>query len=347
MPTLKELAFTKENLLKCTGYSANFIDKKKEISLDKILSPAARKLLPKVEGNKTGVLNYCDFSVLYNSKRKVPFLVAYNIDGNDKADQAPRPLFQSDPRIIKEIQLDKTFYSLTKDKIEFEIGHMASNNEMGRGINGKVKAYQTFHFVNSAPQALRLNTGMWRGLESYIIKEAGTVKTNKRINVFTGPLLLDTDPAYLKKPSFKMPLLFFKVIVFMNSGKLYSTAFVISHEKKLIEDNVIKAPSKKTITRGISEQMNFTDYPFKKVFQVNIPFLEKNTGLNFSWPGVKSIVVPEEKKLIEKIKSIGNAQEAKEAIKKRGLTFKPVTTTADVSATELKSQNYLLNIVLP
>ena len=128
------------------------------------------------------------------------------------------------PRIDPSIQLNKDFYKLRKDITEFEIGHMAANDAMAWGKNAndaQIKAYQTFHFPNSVPQAEKLNTGLWRSLESYIIKEAGTVKKNKRISVFTRPLLLPSDPGYIKDHSFQIPLLFYKVIIFMGSGKLY------------------------------------------------------------------------------------------------------------------------------
>jgi len=225
MPTLNELAFAKENLLQCTGYDPKFINNNSNINAEKILSSANKQLLPVVEGNADGILHYTGMSVHYNSKRKVPFFSAYNIDGKEKANATVRPKFRTDPRMKTAQQLDFPFYDLRTDITEFEIGHMASNNEMGRGKDGKLRAYQTFHFTNSVPQAEKLNTGIWKGLETYIITEAATIKNNKRICVFTGPLLKNNDPKYLKDPSFRIPLLFFKVIVFPTTKGIFSTAF--------------------------------------------------------------------------------------------------------------------------
>jgi DNA/RNA endonuclease G (NUC1) len=339
MPTLSALAFDKANLLLCEGYFSDFIDKNTKVSIDNILDDSLKDALPDVEGNKKRFLHYTDFSVLYNAHRKVPFLSAYNINGADKSNQAARPEFRRDPRIRKEIQLNKDFYNLRKDITEFEIGHMASNNEMGRGANGKLKAYQTFHFTNSAPQAEVLNTGLWKGLETYIIDEASTVKGNKKICVFTGPVLNNKDPQYVRDTNFRIPLLFFKVIVFLTPKGLFSTAFVISHEKKMIEDKMFAI---KPRVRGIRPAPGitfFNDYPYKEVFQINIPLLENLTGLNFSWKGVNKVIVPEQKRLIEKIKGIKNAKDAKEEMKGR--------RTRSIAPRNIIPEPGKLNIVLP
>ncbi len=347
MPDLKTLAFDKGNLLKCKGYSPTFISKTKKVNYDHLLSNAMKKLLPDVNGGGAAFLHYTGFSVAYNKKRKVPFFAAYNIDGNDKSDTAPRPRFRPDPRIDPACQLNFPFYDLITDFTEFEIGHMASNSEMGRGADGQLKAYQTFHFTNSAPQAEVLNSGMWQGLEKYIIKEAGSIDQNKKICVFTGPVLTSKDPDYLFDPGgFKVPLLFFKVIIFMRNKKLYSTAFVISHEKKLLEKKMISSGKKVRIVRG-KEPEYFVDYPFKKVFQVNMEFLSRKTGLDFSWPGVTPMVVPKDGKQMEKIKLVGNADDAKRAIRGGHVHATMKVIDSDVTKTELYKQNYTLNMILP
>ena len=347
MASIKDLAFEKASLLLCKGYTPEFIDGKTNIGYLGVLPAALKKDLPKVEGNKKGVLNYTSLSVLYNKKRMVPFFSAYNIDGKEEVNQAARPAFRADPRIASDIQLDKTFYNLVTGFTEFEIGHMASNNEMGRGPDGVLKAFQTFHFTNSAPQAERLNSGLWKGLETYVIREAATVTTNKRISVFTGPVLTSKDPAYVKRTSFRIPLLFFKVVVFMSKKGLYSTAFVMSHEKKMIEDNMFVRPAPtRSLAENLTESGFFNDFTYRRVFQVNIPFLEELSGLKFRWKGVKSIQVPEGKKMLEKIRQVGSAADAQVS---RSALRNPnrIVTTGQPSLTDLKRDNYSLNMVLP
>jgi endonuclease G len=346
-------AFSIETLLHCRGFDTGFIEKKTKLSLDKILSPARRKLLPKVKGNKSKILNYSSLSVLYNSKRRLPFFAACNIDGANKQKNAPKPPFRADPRINEGMQLDKSFYSLKKTgkPTVFQIGHMASNNEMGRGQLGPLQAAQTFHFTNAAPQAGRLNAGLWKGLESYIIKHAATLKDNKRICVFTGPVLASFDPGFKLEPSFKVPLLFFKVIVFPTASGVYSTAFILSHEKKLLNDGMLIDKDKQVLRGPIKdEELFFADYPYKQVFQVNMSELKEVTGLDFSWPNVKQISVPGQKRRMEKIKKVENAKDARAIVRvMRGPldNIKMKTSAKDVTDKELKSNNYFLTMVLP
>lgn len=349
MPSPLQKAFAKETLLACTGYNSTFIDNKTKIDLEKILPAIARKFLPKVEGNKKGILHYTNLSVLYDSLRRVPFVSAYNIDGSAKA-SVKRTVFKPDPRIDTNIQLSQDgFYDLRKDITEFEIGHMAANNEMAWGKQAQLQSYQTFHFPNSAPQAEKLNTGIWKTLETYIINETATIKKNKRICVFTGPVLRKNDPTYVKDADFKIPLLFYKVIVFPAASGIYATAFIMSHEQKMLEQNMF-LPAGKPGLRGIKiTEPAFADFPYKKVFQVNIDFLEKKTGLSFNWKGVKRIPVPNDKNQLKKISKIKDAGDAKKAETQltRGIAPKALALDEELTEKEIKNKNFRLNIILP
>jgi DNA/RNA endonuclease G (NUC1) len=345
-------AFSKETLLTCKGYDELFINRETKISFENILSANLKKNLPKVEGNSKGILNYTSLSVLYDAQRKVPFAAAYNVDGSCKSKTVVRASsFKPDPRIDAGIQLSqKGFYDLRKDITEFEIGHMAANNEMAWGPNAQLQSYQTFHFPNSAPQAENLNTGIWKTLETYIISEAATIKNNKRICVFTGPLLRNNDPVYNKDPSFQIPLLFYKVIIFPTSTGLYSTGFMMSHEQKMIEQNmfVIKPDTAERRAKSAAAT-DFADFKYKKVFQVNMKYLEQQTGLRFSWKGVKSIKVPNDKNQIIKIRKITDAKDAEktEALLRKGIAPESLRSESDLSPLEIKNRSYSLNIILP
>jgi hypothetical protein len=135
------------------------------------------------------------------------------------------------------------------------------------------------------------------------------------------------------------------VIVFHAWESLFSTAFMMSHEKKLIEDNMLVTPPPQRRVRGRIEAGFFNDFPYRKVFQVNIPFLERQTGLNFSWRGVNQVTVPEGKKLVEMIKGIGNAADAKEAAK-RGRAIRGARLVQPTEQ-DLQTDNFVLNIILP
>jgi DNA/RNA endonuclease G (NUC1) len=353
MRTILEKAFAKQTLLACKGYISTFIDNATEIDFYRIVPGVLKSALPKVEGNKDGILNYTNLSVLYNSKRSVPFVSAYNVDGSKKSSTVIRAnKFRSDPRIAPEIQLSqKGFYDLRKDITEFEIGHMAANNEMAWGKDAQLQSYQTFHFPNSVPQAEKLNTGIWKALETYIIDEAATVKGNKRVCVFTGPLLRDDDPEYVKDPKFRIPLLFYKVVVFPTKTGLFSTGFMMSHEQKMIEQKMFVKSQKKANLEMMKAEVaqDFSDFKYKKVFQVNIKYLEEQTGLKFSWKGVTAIPVPNDKNQIKKIRKIKDSKEAAAAEKelRKGVAPKVLSIEEELTLHEIKSKTYRLNIILP
>jgi endonuclease G len=307
---LKDIAFSVEHLKTCKGYDPKFIDGKTNIPTG-ILSLNQKKQLPSVSGAAKGLLNYSFFSVAYSSKRKLPFFSASNIDASKKNENTKRANgFSVDPRVKTKYQLDNGFYDLEKNFTEFEIGHMASNDEMSWGATddeAQLSAYESFHFPNSVPQAERLNSGLWRSLEQYIIKEGGNT-INKKISVFTGPVLAKRDPVYINDKTFQVPLLFWKVIVFKWKDQLWCTGFIMSHEKRLRDDLKIliypKAPQK------FNEKPDlFKDYKYKQVFQVNLSLVEKHTGLKFKWQNVKRLKIPTDALQLKKISDTGSVDD--------------------------------------
>jgi len=294
-----------EILKSSCGYIANFIDGNTHIGIDNLLTTEQRLELPQVDGNADKLLKYTMLSIWYSKDRKVPFVAAYNIDGNLKKESVKRVEFQTDPRVSNSEQLNKAFYDLiyNEEQTEFEIGHMASHNEMSWGINRNVQAEQTFHFTNSVPQVEKLNSGLWSKLESYVIKETNETQ-NKRISVFTGPMLADDDPSYIKDRSFKIPLFFYKIVVFCSEGKLYCTAFVMSQLKRLEELKLIDSELP-GIIKGFLPPKPFSDYNHKEVFQVNIELIENYTGMKFQWENVSRIEIPNDERKLYKIAQTG------------------------------------------
>lgn len=299
---IQDTAFSKEHLLTCKGYDANFIKANANIHFN-ILSKTQSKALPKVEGNKQGYQHYTRYSTAFNKNRKVPWFSCSNIDGSlkrdQKADGIKRPSsFIPDPRIDETIQLNNNFYDLIKAPAptEFEIGHMCSNDEMcwGKTVDdAKLYAYETFFFSNSVPQAESLNSGLWRSLEQYVLDQINKTDS-KKISVFSGPVINDNDPAYVKDTSFQVPLLFWKIVVFEYKKQLKGIGFLMSHEKRLNEMKMlVKKPAiKKAALRAAPlETPPFEDYKHKQIFQVSIETIEQLTKLSFGWKNVIRIAV--------------------------------------------------------
>ena len=310
----KEKAFSKEHLSQCKGYDPTFIDGTTSIALN-ILSDTQKKKLPVVEGNAQGVLHYSRYSVLYNKSRRVPFVSAANIDGAKKIPLSRDGSFKPDPRVNAKHQLSDKFYDLVVGgETEFDIGHMTSNNEMCWSADARLYAYETFHFTNSVPQASKVNRGLWSGLEGYIVDEARAKKTNQKIAVFTGPVLKTKDPVYINDETFQVPLLFWKVVVFKKKTGFHAAGFVMSHEKKLREMNLIKDKKKTGTHRDAlapdEDELAFQDYPYKKVFQINIETIEKLTGLKLNWANVARIAVHNDKLQLKKLGTVTSAADA-------------------------------------
>lgn len=314
MSTTKETALEEITLLSCKGFEPKFINGKTNISLTKILSKPLKAVLPKVKGNKKGLLNYTNLTIAYDSERKIPYFAAYNLDGSLVDKKTVRlNRFLPDPRIGLDLQLNKNFYAAEKGITEFAVGHMASHKEVSWGKDSQTKSYQSFFYPNSVPQAVRLNSGLWKSLETYIIEETSEIDQNKKICVFTGPFILKNDPIYIHDETFRIPILFFKVIIFSTEKGLFSTAFVMSHEERIKELNLIKPTLKGGFAR--EEISEFADFKYKKVFQVNISLLEESTGLKFSWSGVKPIKVQNSINQLKIIKSIKDANDAGNQLK--------------------------------
>lgn len=341
--------FSIEYLKTCKGYDPKFIDANKSVSLDEVLSDSHKEHLPTVDGNESGLLNYTNLSVWYNRNRKIPFVSAYNIDGDKNSKKEVdrnKFVFNRDRRFDTAQQLYFPFYDLitveNDNKIEFEIGHMASHNEMSWGEDAEIKAAQTFHFPNSVPQGALLNVGLWSKLESYVIAE-GSSTANQKICVFTGPMMKDSDPVYEMDHSFQMPIYFFKLVVYEYDGKLYSTAFVMSHYLTLVKLGVIKDLDQLfEKAKLITYSRPFNDYNHSDVYQVNIDVIEKYTGLNFRWENVEDIVILNGSNKLEKIKNTAGAGRKKHKEESESINF---TKESDEQDSDVETEE-LYNIYL-
>ncbi|RYZ61822.1 MAG: hypothetical protein EOO14_03945 [Chitinophagaceae bacterium] len=338
--TLLSQAFDKAQLLRCKGYDTKFINRKTTVSCEKVVPPLLKEELPAVEGSKKKILHYNGLSVLYHAARRVPMVAAYNIDGSSK-ESVKRTSFRKDPRMDPAIQLSQEdFYNLRTDITEFEIGHMAANNEMAWGADAQLQSYRTFHYPNSVPQAERLNSGIWKSLETYIINESASISGHQRIAVFTGPILKKNDPSYKEDPSFQIPLCFYKVVVFEAGNQLYATGFIMSHYERMKAQNMFGSVTGRTLKAADIDPGFFGDFPYKKVFQVNIKLIEEETGLKFTWAGVKKIPVPGQVNQVKKIKAIDSVADAQKA-------GSPSRSPVRLSNKSNSNSGLRLNLILP
>jgi len=273
------------------GYKPAFLGQKFRIKFP-VLNDDQKKDLLKFDGNKFR-LDYIHYTSVMSKSRRLAFFTAVNIDGNTWQDNPRKGDWDEDPRINLADQLGRKLYSAKKS--DFDRGHLVRREDPEWGQkNNSIKAGEnTFWFPNCAPQHLKLNQKIWAELEANIL-HLGADEQNLKVNVFTGPVLADTDGTFVTKVEGKdvqIPNLFWKIVVWTKSnGKAFAVGFIMSQEKFLIDAGIIKKPmviNKKKLGKLADEDI-FEHLEFKdgKTYQVKIDEIEKLTGLKFDWAGV-------------------------------------------------------------
>ena len=273
------------------GYNPAFLGNKFRIKFP-VLNDDQKTDTLKFDGNKFR-LDYIHYTSVMSKSRRLAFFTAVNIDGNTWQDNPRKGTWDEDPRINVDDQLGAKLYSAKKS--DFDRGHLVRREDPEWGDKPKsIKAGEnTFWFPNCSPQHLKLNQKIWAELEANIL-HLGADQQNLKVNVFTGPVLADTDGTFVTKvggKEIKIPNLFWKIVVWTKSnGKAFAVGFIMSQEKFLIDAGIIKKPmviNKKKLSK-IGDEDIFEHLEFKdgKTYQVKIDEIEKLTGLKFDWPAV-------------------------------------------------------------
>lgn len=273
------------------GYKTTFLSTGPSINFP-LLTTDQKKDLVKFNGSKYK-LAYIHYSVVMCKSRKLAFYTAVNIDGQLWQDNNRVGSFKNDTRIKADEQLGSSLYSAMKN--DFDKGHLVRREdpEWGDKELSKEAGKNTFWYTNCAPQHKKLNQKIWADLEANIL-HTGAAGEKLKCSVFTGPVLAESDGVFVKKikgENIKIPNLFWKVVVWINSkGKTSAVGFLQSQEKFLLEDGIIIKPVVVSLSRfktmtdkDIFEHLKFKD---GKTYQVKIEEIEKLTGLKFNWPGV-------------------------------------------------------------
>ena len=228
------------------------------------LSAAQKKdavVVEGLEGDDAHELKYHHYSVVFNTKRRLAFFTAVNIDGriSRKPKRDPDKWF-FDPRVPQAQQIANDFY---KGSV-FDRGHLVRRLDPAWGRTetvAKVANDDTFHFTNCSPQHKKFNEGknLWAGLEDFLLNRA--TDKSKLLIVFTGPVFTKNDPHFR---DVQIPKQFWKVAVMVRpNGKLAALGFVVD-QSDLIAPVVEEAA-----------------IDVARTFQVPIRKLEAMTGLDF------------------------------------------------------------------
>ncbi|GAA5203782.1 DNA/RNA non-specific endonuclease [Microbacterium jejuense] len=158
------------------------------------------------DGRETRELTYPRFTVLVDPERRLAAVTGVNIDGAALQDLPRTGQWRLDPRLPDEEQAGPAVYADN----DLDRGHLVRRRDPGWGTAAEARAATaaTFVYPNAAPQASGFNQSkeLWLGLEDHVLEYADA--TDRRLAVFTAPVLTDEDPAYR---GIQVPRRFFKV----------------------------------------------------------------------------------------------------------------------------------------
>ena len=245
------------------GYDPAFLGERLGVDLPSAGRNADDVLDFEFGGASETELRYEHFSVVMSRSRRMCFLSACNINGNQSRKSA-RVGWKWDPRIPKAQQIMHECYG---NPPKFSRGHMTRREDPGWGNPGTAKrgSEDSMHVTNTTPQMQAFNSPIWLALEDYALQHAR--EDDMKISVFTGPYFTDDDPEIY---GVRIPLAFWKVIAFIHdrTGKLCATGYEMSQEKTLqpIEEFVFGA---------------FTSPQLGIATQLPIRSIEARSGISF------------------------------------------------------------------
>lgn len=181
-------------------------------------------------------LDYTHFSVMLDTDRRLAALTAVNIHGALLVDvERGRDRWVFDERVRVEEQVGDELY---RDN-PFDRGHLVRRRDPVWGDDARAANTDTFHYTNAAPQVDLFNQSpeLWLGLEDHLLDHAATYE--RRLSVFTGPVLDGDDPLYRGVP---IPRRFFKIVAWLQETSLATTAYLLDQSD--LVDQVIARESR-------------------------------------------------------------------------------------------------------
>lgn len=208
-------------------------ESRQELLITEPFPDNAKQLFGKPKAKGLINLDYIGFTVGYDTIRKNPVWVAYNLKSNWlKADKilAERD-FKPDP------ELPSRWMSALADfkKSGYDRGHLARQADMrGRSLLCEQEAC---YLVNISPQKAKFNQKTWLNLENAVQKWANI---NKEVWIVAGPWF-DNQKELLNQNT-EIPDGFYKIIVKNNQGRFAFQCFVFRQSDLSLDLNSYITP---------------------------------------------------------------------------------------------------------
>ena len=207
------------------------------------------------------VRNYTHFSLAMSTSRRFARWVAWNIDGSAISKLSRKGLsFRLDDAYEPSQQVGKELY---KDN-HLDQGHIARRGDLiwGPPDEAKQANHDSFFFTNITPQLDTFNQegrhGLWGELEDAIFADVDV--DHLRISLIGAPIYKDDDLPYR---DVLVPRSFFKVVAYVEGGKLRAKAFVLTQDD---------------LEKNLEAVLGLEEF---RVYQVPLADLETMTGLTF------------------------------------------------------------------
>ncbi|TQM13610.1 DNA/RNA non-specific endonuclease [Pseudonocardia kunmingensis] len=184
--------------------------------------------MPTAPGVTTVPLAYTHFSTLHRPDRRLAAATAVAIDGATLRDVERSDDWRTDDRLPHEQQAGEDIYVDN----DLDRGHLVRRRDpvWGEQAEAERAESETFFYTNAAPQASSFNQDrqLWLGLEDYLLDNAAD--HDRKLVVFTGPVLTDDDPQYR---GLQIPLQFWKIGGFSTDGALGTTGYLLDQTPQL------------------------------------------------------------------------------------------------------------------
>lgn len=274
--------YTKRN-----GYQEDFLNSRFKVHAPQLRSGYPGVAAPMIGKPKTStkaadyILTYTNYSVMMHAKRRLALWTAANIDGGNRFKVGrTRDTWRFDPRLPREQQLGDFYYKGNN----FDRGHLTRREDMeyGKDVETAIEAADdTCHWTNCTPQHAKFNGlgYIWQELERHFLENA--IKSKRfAAQVFTGPILSESDPTYSKFPDIQYPTRYWKIGAAISaSGELFAAGFILDQGPVIDKFGIEAAPA----------------VPFEPfhTYQTPIADIEEETGLVFTFSesagGAKSL----------------------------------------------------------
>jgi endonuclease G len=219
------------------------------------------------------IAHYTHFSLAIRRSRRMAAFVAWNLEGRITRPRSKDAVWQIDPRVPAECQIDNVLYEGTV----FDRGHIAKREDLLWG--GESVAAQanddSFCYTNATPQHEhfnRLAPALWKSLEDEIFRQVDVA--DSRIALVGGPIFSPQDPPFVPPAAPRgfapvlIPRQFFKVVAYRDNddGRVKAMGFRLSQESLV---GRTPAPARLDLSKF-------------SMYQVDIAALEALTGLNMT-----------------------------------------------------------------